>query len=95
MRAILPLLIALLPACGAPSAIPRCDTGEYVEPGCAGDSDATPDFAAGCYERCDASRVGQACEGGGTCTEVVSNPCICGPKGDCCGACGQQDFVCL
>lgn len=93
MRVPLVLATALLLGCGGASSVPQCEQGEYIEPGC-GESDSVP-FTEGCHTRCMPGQAGTACPTGGICTEVVSNPCPCGPGQDCCGACGQQDFLCL
>jgi len=93
MRVSLLLTCTLLLACGTPATVPQCDVGEFIEPGCA-ESDTVP-FTAGCHTRCMQGSVGQICPSGGICTEVVSNPCPCNPGQDCCGACGQQDWICL
>lgn len=47
----------------------------------------------GCYVPC--TEEGTACESGGTCMLVQTNPCECAQGQACCAACGQQQTVCV
>lgn len=64
----------------------------YLTPGCAeGDETALPEAATGCYR--DTPCSADSCTG--ACTTVIVNPCLPGPDGVACDACGEQLSVCL
>lgn len=84
------------PDCEFPECPSSCEdeNGVHATPaGCPG-THAPVLPAAGCYQPCETA--GDACEGGGVCMAVQTNPCVCPPDAQgCCAACASDALFCM